>query len=77
MKTVSLKIDDGIFEEMEEIRSKRMRPRNRYINDALSYYNKLQKRLILEKTLREESEACKKSSMETLKEFELIDRYDF
>jgi len=49
MKTVSLKIDDLIFEETEKILAKNRKPRNRYINDALEYYNRVQKRLLLEK----------------------------
>jgi len=41
MKTVSLKIDDSIFGETENILSKIKKPRNRYINEALEYYNKI------------------------------------
>ena len=49
MKTVSLKIEDGIFEETEKIISEIKKPRNRYINDALEFYNRHQKRFLLEK----------------------------
>ena len=48
MKTISLKIDDVVFEQTEEILSKRKKPRNKYINDALIYYNRMQKRQILD-----------------------------
>ena len=54
MKTVSLKIDDSIFGETENILSKLKKPRNRYINEALAYYNKLKKREILEEKLKKE-----------------------
>ena len=73
MKTVSLKIDDSIFGETEKILSKIKKPRNRYINDALDYYNRLQNRIILEKKLVKESELVKSDSMEVLRDFEEID----
>jgi hypothetical protein len=73
MKTVSLKIDDSIFGETEKILSKISMPRNRYINEALDYYNKVQKRQILEKRLKVESELVKKDSMNVLKDFENMD----
>lgn len=76
MKTVSLKIDDSIFGETEKILSSINIPRNRYINEAIEYYNKVQKRQILEKRLKAESELVKKESMNILKDFEKIDYAD-
>ncbi|MBG6112106.1 putative transcriptional regulator [Flavobacterium sp. CG_23.5] len=76
MKTVSLKIDDSIFGETEKILSRISISRNRYINEAIEYYNKVQKRQILEKQLKAESELVKKESMNILKEFERIDYAD-
>jgi hypothetical protein len=76
VKTVSLKIDDAIFGETEKILSKVKKPRNRYINEAIDYYNKFQKRAILEKRLKKESELVKKDSMNVLKDFEEIDYVD-
>jgi len=76
MKTVSLKIDDSIFVETEKILSKIKKPRNRYINEAIDYYNRFQKRLILEKRLKKESEVVKIDSRSILKEFEEIDYVD-
>jgi hypothetical protein len=76
MKTVSLKIDDSIFGETEKILSKMKKPRNRYINEAIDYYNQLQKRLIIEKRLKIESMLVKDDSMSVLKEFEDIDYGD-
>ncbi len=76
MKNVSLKIDDSIFGETEMILSEIKKTRNRYINEALDYYNKLQKRLILEKKLKVESELVKDNSMSVLKEFEEIEYAD-
>ena len=76
MKNISLKIDDSIFGETEQILSKIKKPRNRYINDAIDYYNRLQKRLLLEKRLKRESELVKGDSISVLKEFEEIDYVD-
>jgi len=70
MKTVSLKIDESIFGETEKILALMKKPRNRYINEAIEYYNKFQKRIILEKKLRKESELVKTDSLAVLKEFE-------
>ncbi|NOU46686.1 MAG: hypothetical protein HOO86_06460 [Bacteroidales bacterium] len=76
MKTVSLKIDDSIFGETEKILSSIKKTRNRYINDAIEYYNRVQKRLILEKKLQIESELVKNDSLAVLNEFERIDYAD-
>ncbi len=76
MKTVSLKIDDSIFRETEKILSSIKKPRNRYINEAIDHYNRLQRRIILEKRLKKESDLVKKDSMIVLKDFEEIDHVD-
>ncbi len=76
MKTVSLKIDDSIFVETEKILSRISIPRNRYINTAIEYYNTVQKRQLLEKKLKAESELIKIDSMNILKEFEKVDYAD-
>jgi predicted transcriptional regulator len=47
MKTVSLKIDDSIFGETEKILARIKKPRNRYINEAIEFYNKFQSKQIL------------------------------
>ena len=72
MKTASLKIDDSIFGETEKILSKISIP----INEVLEHYNKVQKRQILEKRLKMESELVKGYSMSILKDFESIDFAD-
>ena len=73
MKTVSLKIDDSIFGETEKILSGLKKTRNRYINEAIDYYNRAQRRIILEQKLKKESDLVKAESMSVLKEFEEID----
>ncbi len=76
MKNISLKLDDTIFGETEKILSRINKPRNRYINEAIEYYNRLQKRLLLEKKLKTESELVKNDSIKVLKEFEEVDYVD-
>ena len=76
MKTVSLKIDDSIFGETEKILARIKKPRNRYINEAIEFYNKFQRKQILEKKLKKESGLVKADSMSVLKDFEEIDYAD-
>jgi hypothetical protein len=76
MKTLSLKLDDKIFDETEEITSQLKLARNRYINEAVQIYNTLNKRRLLKKQLAKESKLTSKDSMEVLHEFEkLMDGY--
>ncbi len=76
MKTVSLKIDDSIFGETEKILSRMKKPRNRYINEAIDYYNRLQRRLMIEKRLKKESDLVRSDTMSVLNEFEVVDYVD-
>lgn len=76
MKTVSLKIDDSIFSETEDILTNLKIPRNRYINEAIEHYNRLQKRQILERKLKSESDLVKENSLSILNDFEKIDYAD-
>ena len=76
MKTVSLKIHDSIFAETEKILTRIKKSRNRYINEAIEFYNKIQHKQILEKKLRIESGLVKADSMSVLKDFEDIDYAD-
>jgi hypothetical protein len=76
MKVISLNIDDVIFSETEKIVAAMKKPRNRYINEAINFYNKHQKRAMLEKTLQKESEIVRDDSMNILNDFEEIDYGD-
>ncbi len=74
MKTLSLKLDDDIYNEAEKITSKLKLARNRYINEAVSIYNLYNKRRLLKKQLEKESKLTRNDSMDILHEFEkLID----
>jgi len=73
MKNLSLKLDDTVFEETEKISGKMRINRNRYINNAVSFYNQLQKRKLLAGKLALESKMVQKESMKVLAEFEKLD----
>ena len=73
MKTVSLKIDGSIFEETEVIRMELNRPRNRYINEALAFYNSAKRKELLALQLKAESALVKKDSLNVLNDFEVLD----
>ena len=73
MKTLSLKLDDSVFADTEQVIGNIKKSRNRYINEALDYHNKLQKRKILASKLEKESELVKEESLTVLHKFEMID----
>jgi hypothetical protein len=73
MKNLSLKLDDEVFSETEKISVKLRVNRNRYINNAVSFYNQLQKRKMLAGKLAAESKLVQKESMKVLSEFEKLD----
>lgn len=72
MKTLSLKLDEDIFNETEQVLLKVKKSRNRYINEAVDYYNRLNKRSILAGKLTRESKLVGKESLQVLSEFENI-----
>ncbi len=72
MKTLSLKLDDSVFTETEQVISHINKSRNRYINEALEFYNKVQKRKLLASKLEKESKLVKDESVTILREFEMI-----
>ena len=72
MKILSLKLDDDIFNETEEITAKLRLARNRYINQAVNMYNLVQKRRLLKKSLAKESSLAALESMEILREFDQL-----
>lgn len=73
MKNISLRVDDEIFEDTEKMVSQLKIARNRYINEALEFYNEYQKRALLAKKLKNESEIVRSNSMEMVKELEELD----
>lgn len=76
MKTLSLKLDEIVYEETEKLLKKIKKPRNRYINEALQYYNYIQKKKIISEQLAIESKLVSDESMNVLNEFEKLEDYD-
>jgi len=76
MKTLSLKLDDLVYQETEQLLQKIKKPRNRYINEALIFYNSIQKKKIIAKILEAESLMVSEESLKVLTEFEKFDEND-
>lgn len=76
MKTLSLKLDEVVYKETEQLLEKIKKPRNRYINEALSYYNRLQKRKLIANQLAAESKVVSVDSMAILSEFEKLEDHE-
>lgn len=73
MKSISLKLNEPVFQEMEKILENVQVSRNKYINEAIEYYNALQDRFLLEKQLLQESAMVSEDSIAVLHEFEAIE----
>ena len=72
-KMISLKVKDDIFAETEDIIGSIHKPRNAYINEALIFYNKFIRRRLLKAQFKKESQMISESSIEALRELELIE----
>jgi adenine-specific DNA methylase len=72
MKTLSLKLDDDIFNETEILLTKVKKSRNRYINEAVDYYNRINNRNFIARKLVAESKIVRKESLAVLAEFESL-----
>lgn len=76
MKSIFFNLDEEIFSETELILSGLKISRNKYINDALDFYNKYQRKKMMESRLVIESELVRKESLSVLKEFEGLEDRD-
>ncbi len=72
-KALSLKLQDDIYKETEEMIRKIHIPRNSYINKAVAFYNRIQKKAMLKKQFKKASYLVRENSMEALHEFEMMD----
>lgn len=72
MKNLSLKMDDAVFNETERITAKISKTRNRYINEAVEFYNLLQQRKMISHQLQKESKIVQEESMKVLADFEKL-----
>jgi len=73
MKSISLKLQEQLLSETDSILESLKTSRNRYINDAVAYYNKIQKRKLLAEQLAKESSLVQEDSMRILQEFEQLE----
>jgi hypothetical protein len=76
MKILSLKLDDNIFNETETVISRIKKSRNRYINEAVDFYNKINKRKLIARKLAKESKLVSSESLNILAEFEKLQDED-
>jgi len=73
MKSISLKLREAILKETDLILQHVKTSRNRYINEAIAFYNQHQKRKLIEEQLIKESRLVSADSLEVLAEFELLE----
>ncbi|MFZ4798196.1 MAG: hypothetical protein ACOYMA_11930 [Bacteroidia bacterium] len=71
-KSVALKLEAQLYEDVNILALELNTNRNNYINNAVELYNRFNKRQILKNKLVEESEMSKLDSTEILDEFELM-----
>ncbi|HQU61293.1 MAG TPA: hypothetical protein PLU64_18925 [Saprospiraceae bacterium] len=72
MKSISLKLQDQILSETESLLEHLKTSRNKYINEAIEFYNQYQRRRLIEEQLTKESRLVAEDSMEVLHEFESL-----
>lgn len=72
-KVLSLKLQDKVFKETEEILRKSRKARNAYFNEAINLYNKLNNRKRLKRELAGESALVAADSLEVLEAFERLE----
>jgi hypothetical protein len=74
-KTISLKLDEPTYLTAEKIRKRLKVTRNAYFRKAISYYNALCFRKLLEREYRKASARLAASHLKYLKETELLEDF--
>ena len=69
-KVLSLKLREDVFVETEKIIHRVGTTRNRYINEAVDFYNRVLQRRALKNRLARESALVSRDSLAVLEEFE-------
>jgi hypothetical protein len=72
-KPLSLKLDETTYLRAEKIRKRLKLPRNTYIRRAISHYNALYSRKLLEQENRQASRRLGAAHLQYLQETELLD----
>lgn len=73
MKSISLKLQEQILHETEFLLEHLKTSRNKYINEAIEFYNQHHKRKLIEEQLAKESKLVSEDSMNILREFERLE----
>ncbi|MEO1515072.1 MAG: hypothetical protein AAFV95_08660 [Bacteroidota bacterium] len=73
MKSISLKLQEQILREADSILEHLKTSRNKYINEAVEFYNQHHRRKMIEDQLLKESKLVSSDSMEVLNEFESLE----
>ncbi|MDO8368706.1 MAG: hypothetical protein Q7T20_18045 [Saprospiraceae bacterium] len=73
MTNISLKLKDEIFSETERLLPQLNKNRNAYLNEAIAFYNRYQKRMLIANQLRLESALIADTSLEVLAEMEALE----
>jgi hypothetical protein len=72
-KALSLKLDEPTYRDAEKIRKRLKLPRNTYIRKAVSHYNALYARKLLEQEYRRTSRRLAADHLQYLQETELLE----
>lgn len=72
-KVLSLKMQDELFAETEHLLHDIHQSRNAYINEAVAFYNRIQKRRSLKQQLVKESRTVYRTTLDVLDEFEQLE----
>ena len=72
-KLLSLKLQDNVFHDTQEVLRHVQKPRNAYLNEAVNFYNHLWRRKILKEALVRESAMVAEDSLAVLEAFEQLE----
>lgn len=73
MKSISLKLQEQILQETESLLEHLDTSRNKYINEAIKFYNRYQKNRMIEEQIVKESKLVSEDSINVLHEFESLE----
>ncbi len=71
-KSLALKLRDDVFVEADRYARKLKKPRNAYINEAVRFFNRLQRRRDLARIYAREARLGREDSLEALGVFEAM-----
>ncbi len=72
-KLISLKVDEKLLEELQMLAKQVGTSRNKYINEAINTYNKIQRKEQIRIALQKASMLVREENMRILEEFEALE----